>query len=246
MRRSYETALSPLRGPLTDPSRRLPATEPSTFARQGPNIFQRDIRPGGQTGALRDTGRTAFRPTSSFPSMYAPPTVSPSGALAIGTMISQPRPFSSGSSAPSSQPPSPYLLTPSAGMSPMVSEPVPRSIPPYVGGFPYPSPQQPVAPQRQHGYAYAGFPRPSVQMGPPLEPPSRSYGPQAGPSDLQLPPILPAPPGTPLDPAIAQQQRQIQHHPREGQQPSGTGTTRQPDSKRPKMDIKGILGPRHD
>lgn len=51
---------------------------------------------------------------------------------------------------------------------------------------------------------------------------------QRMPLDLQLPPIKPAPPRVGVDLAMTQQQSRAE-------QPSGNGTTRQPDPKRPKV-----------
>lgn len=67
---------------------------------------------------------------------------------------------------------------------------------------------------------------------PPLQP-SSSY--------LELPPIRSQPSG-PIDPAIVQQSRTGGR----GEQESRDDGTQEPGAKRPKMDIKGILGPRNE
>lgn len=75
-----------------------------------------------------------------------------------------------------------------------------------------------------------------------------------GPPPVQLPPILPAPATTNMDPAMAQQQ-QRQYQSLEmpyGQQQLGpryattqpTDSSDERDPKRPKMDMRNILGPR--
>lgn len=67
-----------------------------------------------------------------------------------------------------------------------------------------------------------------------------------GSASLQLPPIRTSPSTIgPIDPAIAEPQyRQgIQQSPRQ-EQPNKDDGTQEPDPKRPKMDIQGILGPR--
>ena len=65
-------------------------------------------------------------------------------------------------------------------------------------------------------------------------------------SAVQLPPInLPAPSGL-IDPAIVQQPTlSTQPSPRGDQERRDNGT-QEPDPKRPKMDVQGILGPRND
>ena len=100
------------------------------------------------------------------------------------------------------------------------------------GSYGYMSPQQQMGMQQQP-YSNPIFPREPL---PSPQGTAMGYG-----SSLQLPPIRPAPERSPIDPALAQQQ-QMQP---QGQLGSG-GTTRQPDPKRPKMDIQGILGPRND
>jgi len=73
------------------------------------------------------------------------------------------------------------------------------------------------------------------------------------PNTVQLPPILPAPPGASMGPAGAQQQRHFQPQlPMYGNHPSQMAPRAQPargeaderDPKRPRMDIQRVLGPR--
>lgn len=132
----------------------------------------------------------------------------------------------------------------------------PPSFPPIhqAALLPSTNPQQP--------YGYANDPGlPITQYSNPLFPrrpvPSQTpYGSQPGnygPNPFQLPPILPAPPGTNMDPAIAQQQRYSQpptmpysQYPPSRPvttQPEGRRESGERESKRPKMDIQGILGP---
>lgn len=73
-----------------------------------------------------------------------------------------------------------------------------------------------------------------------------------GAPPFQLPPIRPAPPGTNMDPALAQQQRHLQPQGIMFGQPtfSNTSITQPPatseerSAKRPKMDMRNILSPR--
>lgn len=116
-------------------------------------------------------------------------------------------------------------------------------------------------PMQHYGYS-ADQGLPSAQYSNPLFPrrpiPSQMpFGPQHGNyggNPFQLPPILPAPPGTTIDPAIAQQQRHTQPPgmlysqfpppPRPATtQAEGRSESGEREAKRPKMDIQGILGP---
>ena len=215
-RRLFESAMSPLQGHLAGFSR-LPTTHSSGYPGQQPT---RDIRPG-PSGSGSEIGRPVFpRQVAPFPTTYGQPTVSPSSATATGTMS---RPTQSGLAGYSQMP---YSVTQSAGMTAIG----PESFSSFAGIYTYPSSQQPPP--------FSLFPRTSPQMQHPLQPTSRSgYGQMQNMLDVQLPPILPAPPGGSIDPAMAQQrqrQGQQQQQPR-AEQPSGTGTTRQPDPKRPKI-----------
>jgi hypothetical protein len=76
--------------------------------------------------------------------------------------------------------------------------------------------------------------------------PSEQLAPLQTSPALQLPPINFSAPSGLIDPAIVQQPAQsTQPSPRSGQESRDDGT-QEPDSKRPKMDIQGILGPRND
>ena len=102
--------------------------------------------------------------------------------------------------------------------------------------------------QPPYGSSYGYFPGqevgyPESQYANPIFPRSQLPHPQAEAamgmqvsSSLQLPPIRPAPERSPIDPALAQQRPSS----------SGSRDMRRPDSKRPRMDIQGILGPKHD
>ncbi|ETI20805.1 hypothetical protein G647_07147 [Cladophialophora carrionii CBS 160.54] len=122
-----------------------------------------------------------------------------------------------------------------------------------------PSPYTSRAESTPQGTAYASYPfTPQGQpersyysnpIFPPQIPstlPSEQLAPLQTSSALQLPPInFPAPSGL-IDPAIVQQPAQsTRPSPRGGQESRDDGT-QEPDPKRPKMDIKGILGPRND
>lgn len=92
-------------------------------------------------------------------------------------------------------------------------------------------------------YSNPIFPRPALHGSMPGE----TLPPFGGPSSLQLPPIRPTTLG-PIDPAITQptQPSQPTHQaPQQLEGAQGDGT-QEPDPKRPKMDIQGILGPKHD
>lgn len=215
-RRSFESAMSPLQGHLAGFGR-LPAAQSSSYSGQQP---ARDLRPL-PSGRENELGRPVFpRPPPPFPAAYAQPTVSPSTATATGTM-SRPAP---GGLAGYSQAQQTYPMTQSGGMAAIG----PENFPQYAGGYSYISSQQTTP--------YSLFPRTSSQIQSSEQPTTRpDYGHMhAMPSDLRLPPIQPAPPGGRIDPAMAQQQRQMQHQ-SQAEQPSGNGTTRQPDPKRPKF-----------
>jgi hypothetical protein len=194
---------------------RPPATHTSSYSGQPPI---RDLRP---LPSGSDTGRPVFpRPAASYQTIYAQPTVSPSSATALGTMS---RPAQGGLAA-HSQAQTPYSMTQASGMHALG----PESFSQYAGSYSYMS-SQPAAP-------YSLFPRTSSHMQPALQTTSQPdyRHMSAMEQDLRLPPIQPAPPGGGIDPAMAQQQRQAQQQSRAEQQ-TGSGTTRQPDPKRPKI-----------
>jgi hypothetical protein len=215
-RRPFESAMSPLPGPLAGFSR-LPAAQSSSYSGQQP---ARDLRPV-PSSRESEVGRPVFpRPTPPFQPIYAQPTVSPSMATAMGTMSGH----AQGGLAGYSQVQTTYSMTQTGGMTTTG----PENFSHYAGSYSFTS-SQPTAP-------YSLFPRTSPQMQSSEQSTSRpGYGHMQGmPSDLRLPPIQPAPPGGVIDPAMAQQQRQVQHQ-SQAEQPSGNGTTRQPNPKRPKF-----------
>ncbi|KAI1610774.1 hypothetical protein EDD36DRAFT_303409 [Exophiala viscosa] len=225
-RRPFESALSPMGGPLGDPLRRSQGSDPSSFA-QSSGYQQRPYRPL----QAYDQSRVQMRGPA-FQSMYAQPSISSSPATAQGT-------FTSSRQYPTPGP------TPIPGQAPSYgppqSESALRSIASsYSGMYNYPPPQGPMRPPPQMSYSNPIFPRPPGP--PPMQ--SETLPPLGGPSSLQLPPIRPAATG-PIDPAITQQPQQIEQGRHRSQGSSNDGT-QEPDSKRPKMDIQGILGPKHE
>lgn len=161
---------------------------------------------------------------------YGRPSVGPSLATAQGQFSASQRPFS----FPSGQP-QPRMIA--------------SAQQPNLSSYGYGS-----NPQLSSSYPPAEYPTPLF--------PRRDAPPQTaaesmsyyGPPTYQLPPILPAPPSTNLDPAMAQhRQRQYQSQDiNYAQQPFATGyapsqssrASDERDPKRPKMDMRNILGPR--
>lgn len=218
-RRSFDAAL------LTDPSRRMPTTDPASYAQAGHHA--RSFRPL-QAQPSYDVNRSHFRPGQPY-GLYAAPSIGPSSAIATGQFI-PPRNYGQGQHMPPPEPPSPYAHT--AG-------PPSRPIAPYPQTYGYPS-ADPMRPPTTQIYSTPLFPRRS-QLPPPHADPASS---SAGPSSLQLPPIRPA--VQRIDPVLTQQEPRYSQQPTSRDEREGSGTTRQPDPKRPKMDIQGILGPKHD
>lgn len=217
-RRSYDTSSALLSGHSADFSRRMATGETTTFGQIGG--FGRQFRPL-QAQPSYDPNRAHWRPGAPYPT-YGTPTISPNPTTAIGQFIPSSQGYPTGQGMVTTQSPSAYM----------------HQAGPYGGGYSYfaPSQQEMGYPPSQQ-YANPIFPR--SQLPPPQ--PEVTMG-MAGPSSLQLPPIRPAPERTSIDPALAQQ------HP-SGTSPQAArtiGSTRQPDPKRPKMDIQGILGPRND
>jgi hypothetical protein len=207
--------------PSADPSRRLGSTDPGMYA---PSTYSRTFRPLQAQPPPYDPTRTQMRPGQGY-QMYAPPSIQPSPATAMGSFV-PPRQYGSAQPMMGTQPPSPYMMSP--------SEPSrPTSL--YGSGYGYPSPQEQMGMQNQPYYAAPIFPR--TQLPPP---PSEQT---MAPSNLQLPPIRGPAERSPIDPALMQQPPSQDPSP---QQASSSGTTRQPDPKRPRMDLQRILDPKDD
>lgn len=218
-RRSFDAGL------LTDPSRRMPTTDPASYAQVGQ--LGRSFRPL-QAQPAYDTSRSQFRPGQPY-GLYAAPSIGPSSAIATGQFI-PPRNYGQGQQLPP-QPPSPYTQT-AAGPA--------RPIAPYPQSYGYPT-ADPMRPPTTQIYSTPLFPR--NQLPPPHPDPASSA---AGAPSLQLPPIRPAAQRSSIDPMLTQPEPRYAQQPSSHDQREGSGATRQPDSKRPKMDIQGILGPKHD
>ncbi|KIY01753.1 uncharacterized protein Z520_01891 [Fonsecaea multimorphosa CBS 102226] len=220
-RRPFEAALTPLPGRLGDPSRRF--GDPPVYAA---TAGYAPLRPyAGPTSRLGQAPRSAF-------TLHAAPSISPSLAMAEGTFIpSSSRQYHGGLAPMPGQAPSSYNTSqPESTFRPMS----------YGGSYNYP------AQQGQLGPAYY-TPNPIFSR-PPSSLSSEQLPPLSTSSSLQLPPILPAPPAppAPIDPAIVQQHPQQTLPSPRGQQGSRNEGTQEPDAKRPKMDIQGILGPRNE
>ena len=206
-----------LPGHASDPARRMPSTDPALYAQPAPH--SRTFRPLQAQPAF-DPSRHQMRPGQQYP-MYAQPSIQPSPATAMGTFIPSPRQY--GQPMMGTQPPSPYIDAP-------------RHFGPYQGGYSYTSPQDQMGMPPPHLYSSPIFPRDQLpETGPSM----------MRPSSLQLPPIRPAPERSPIDPALVQSGPPSQEQSPQDQG-LGTGTTRRPDPKRPRMDIQGILGPKHE
>ena len=179
------------------------------------------------------------------------PTADPSGFGASAGYVRQPfRPLQPTfePNRPQWRPGQPYqpygapTISPSAATAMGTFAPSSRAYPGQMGASQAPYMQQPYAPS--YGYypgQEIGYAEP--QYANPIFPRTQLPHPQAEASmgmpvssSLQLPPIRPAPERSPIDPALAQQRP-----------PSTTSEDmRRPDPKRPRMDIQGILGPKHD
>lgn len=203
----------------------MPTTDPASYAQTGQ--YARSFRPL-QAQPSYDTSRSHFRPGQPY-GLYAAPSIGPSAATATGQFVSA-RAYGHGSQMPP-QPPSPYGLT---------GGPPSRPIAPYPQSYGYP-PIDAMRPPTTQVYSTPLFPR--NHLPPPTDPTSSV----TGPASLQLPPIRPTAQRSSIDPALTQQQehRYAPVAPARDER-EGSGTTRQPEPKRPKMDIQGILGPKHD
>lgn len=164
----------------------------------------------------------------------------------MGSGFSYGRPVSTSSSL-SSVIPSPYS-------QPTGPEQYQRQPPLYTSGYPFPGYQTEPATNNPPYYQAPILPR--DQRPPPMPQNEPQMGSRVG-SSLQLPPIRSPDYQIPLEPAFTPQPRPAmtpQQYPSQQSQqtsqptPAGrTGSeTREPDAKRPKMDIQGILGPRQD
>jgi hypothetical protein len=222
-RRSFDASI------LSDMSRRMPTTDPASYVQGGQ--YARTFRPlqAQPSAPSYDTSRPQFRPGQPY-GLYAAPSVGPSSATASGQFISAREYGQAPQMAP--QPPSPYSSA--IGQSS-------RPLAPYPQTYGYAPPPDPMRTPTSQIYSTPLFPR--SQLPPPHDPASSS----AGPSSLQLPPIRPASQQrTSIDPTLMHHEQRYAAPPAMQEQREGSGTIRQPDAKRPKMDIQGILGPKHD
>ncbi|KAL2396872.1 hypothetical protein ABEF93_004102 [Exophiala dermatitidis] len=228
-RRGFETTMSSIGGPLADPMRRMP----------GSDVFQ---TAGGQRGfrplQAYDPSRGPPLRGPPFHSMYAPPSISPSPATALGTFVPSSRQYPS---VPAPIPGSGQAPLP--GHGPQPPDPALRPIASYSGGYSYPPPQGQMGPPSHMPFANPIFPRPPERGTAYLR---ESLPPLQGQASLQLPPIRPSA-AAPIDPAITQPPGATAQPPLRAERGGREeGTHDEPDPKRPKMDIQGILGPRHD
>lgn len=165
-----------------------------------------------------------------YPPPYAQPSIAQSTATAQGQFSSSQRPLS---------------FPPTNQQAPMIPQCGPPSSGPMYGYSPV---EHARATYSSPDYPNPLFPRRTLASQQYTIPAAGNYGAPA----LQLPPILPAPPRTTIAPAIAQQQRsfqpQLEQHGRPGfpRAPASQfgDDSDERDPKRPKMDIRGILGPR--
>lgn len=206
-----------MQGQASDASRRMTSSDSALYAQ--PAAYSRSFRPL-QAQPQFDPSRTQIRPSQPY-QMYAPPSIQPSQATAMGSFMPSARQYGQ-------QPQSPYMMS---------SSDAPRG--PYQGGYSYPSPQEQMGMAPPQLYSNPIFPR--SQMPQQFDP---GMGMMGHPS-LQLPPIRPAPKRSPIDPALVQGGTASQEQSPQDQD-SGAGMGRQPDPKRPRMDIQGILGPKHE
>lgn len=165
-----------------------------------------------------------------YPSPYAKPSIAQSTATAQGQFSSSYRPLS---------------LPPTVHQAPIIPQCGPQA----------PGPMYSYANTGHSRVAYSSsdYPNPLLPRRPVG---SQQYSNPTGGNyeapPFQLPPIRPAPLGTNIDPAIAQHQRHFQPQLEQyGQSASSRvpasqsgGDSDERSLKRPKMDIRGILGPR--
>lgn len=190
---------------------------------------------GGSNRTGSGSGLVPLLPTPTpsrvpYAPSYAPPSIAQSSATAHGSFSSSHRPLS----FPHAQP----QITQTSQIGPSMSAP----------SYGYTAAPQPMQTYPTSDYPTPLFPRRIDPSQPFANPPTPGYG----IAPLQLPPILPAPPGTNIDPAMAQQNRysllqgmqHAQSAPPRAPLTQTTSESEERDAKRPKMDMRNILGPR--
>ena len=121
--------------------------------------------------------------------------------------------------------PEPTMAPSWSSYASIAPSPLPVSAPQITASAPNPTRYSPY-----HGANYSMAPR--------LEHIPASYD----PVNVQLPPIRPAYPSHPAEASATQQRRPEYHQQVSGTQvPSTNGISQQPEAKRPRMDIRGIL-----
>ena len=133
-------------GQVPDPSRRMPTSDPSMFPQPAP--YPRTFRPL-QAQPSFEPARSQFRPGQPY-QMYAPPTIQPSQATAMGSFAQPSRGYPGGQPMMSTQPPSPYMMSPSE---------MPRQGSSYQSSYSYPSPQGQMGMGSGQLYSNPIFPR---------------------------------------------------------------------------------------
>ena len=175
--------------------------------------------------------QTPYARGAPFPPMYATPSVSPSHATAVGTFVPSPQPYPMGPGSIPSQSPTSYGHSPpDSSLRPISSYSNPYNFPPLQGPMGPPPYSNPIFPRTTTSSSMSSEPLPSLE----------------GSASLQLPPIRTSPSNiSPIDPAISEPQyRPAVHQSPRREQPNRDDGTQEPEPKRPKMDIQGILGPR--
>lgn len=181
--------------------------------------------PSSIYGHGRSSSRTSLY--GGLQSPYAAPSVAPSPMTATATGFSYSTRPQSTSSNISTQPPSPYIAHPG-----YLSQGLPRQSQSFTG-YSYHPVEMP--PNTQALYPSPIFPREQMAQ--------TVHGEGQYHAGLQLPPIRPSQ-RSPVDPTMLQQTNPAQTS--QHQDPSRRQGSGERDPKRPKMDIQGILGPRHD
>ena len=219
---------------MTNPDRRLSSASVPRYPQSGVD-FMRSIRSGHQ-----DSARPSFRPTTSHQTIYPAPTVSQSPATAMGIMATSRHSYTRDTPPGAVQSLNQYHRA-SGGYavgSLVPEQPTSQMYWGSYGGMTQAAPAQHYVPSTQGpSYAYPPFARTSAGEFMASEPTPNMYA-----STLQLPPIRPAPGSTATEPTLAQQQRYTGFPTQYNPEPSPiNGSSEQPDPKRPRMDIKGIL-----